>query len=143
MPSLPLVPARGGSRPGAGRPRRPPTLAAALREAFPVERLVKIAEEMMLSSNEDVRFKTLLQILDRCHGKVAEKIELGPPGSLDDDRAAAAQLTDAQLDALEELDRKRDAILAAGRVQNPKVLDGGSVLSPTTVALATAIPDEE
>jgi hypothetical protein len=127
-----------------GRPKGPATLAAALREAFPVQRLVKIAEEMMLSSNEDVRFKTLLQILDRCHGKVADKLELGPPGSLDEESDPADGYTLDELRAMKAIEEARAARRALeNRDQNPKVLDGGSVLSPTTVALVVAIPDEE
>jgi hypothetical protein len=120
-------------------------LAAALRDAFPVERLVAIAGEMLMSSSEDVRVKAWLTVMERAHGKVADKLELAPAHTYDEDRAAAAQLTDEQLERLEELDRQRDAILASkedNRVQNPKVLDGGVALLPVPVARALASTDE-
>lgn len=111
------APRRGGARPGAGRPRRAPTLAAALRDAFPIERLVKIAEEMIASESDDVRFRTLMQILDRTHGKVSDKLEVGPAGSMSelDEDAAADLLSDAELDELDRLDDAKQAILDRAR----------------------------
>jgi predicted HAD superfamily Cof-like phosphohydrolase len=110
------TPRRGGARPGAGRPKRAPTLAAALRDAFPVERLVEIAEKMIASDSDEVRFRTLMQIFDRCHGKVADKLELsrGDDAEPNEDQFAD-QMTDAELDALDELDARKAEILAAAR----------------------------
>jgi hypothetical protein len=108
-----------------------------------VERLVAIAGEMLMSSSEDVRVKAWLTVMERAHGKVADKLELAPAHTYDEDRAAAAQLSDEQLERLEELDRQRDAILDGNRVQNPKVLDGGVTLLPGPVAMALAVADEE
>lgn len=123
-----------------GRKPGPQTLASALREEFPIEELRRAAREMMNSSNEDVRFKTLLHIFDRCHGKVADKLEVGGPGTLDDAIARAEELTDAQLEELVEIDRRKAAILGGHRVQDPKVLDGGVMLLPAPVARAVEEP---
>ncbi len=129
---------RGGVRPGAGRPRRAPTLAGALREAFPVERLVRIAEDMIASESDEVRFRTLMQIFDRCHGKVSDKLEIGPPGTLTDvdEDTLADQLTLDELDALDRLDEQRAKILdvARQRVPDPLGSDEEVLLLPAGVA---------
>src|SRR6266852_2755481 len=62
---------------------------------------------------------------DRGLGKPLQQLELGAPGSFDDDAIARAEeLTDAQLEELVEIDRRKAAILGGHRVQDPKALDG-------------------
>lgn len=123
---------RGGTRPGAGRPRRAPTLSAALREAFPIDRLVAIAEDMIGAESDEVRFRTMVQIWERAHGKVSDKLELGPPGSLDeaDEDVIAEMLTDAELDELDRLDEQRAKVLERARDRD------GSLLLPAASGAA-------
>lgn len=127
-----------------GRPKGPHTLAAALRDAFPIEKLVEIANEMLMSSSEDVRMKAWLTIMERAHGKVADKLELGPPGSIDAEDVRADSYTLEELREMEAIEARRAARLAIeNRDQNPKVLDGGLKLLPIAVAHAAASIDED
>lgn len=107
----------GGPRPGAGRPRRPPTLAGAVRAAFPVERLIAMAEQLATSASEDTRKWALQWLSERGHGKTPDRMELGPAGSMGADEAEDERLSRLPPDKLREALAKRrelDALLDEG-----------------------------
>ena len=124
---------RGGARPGAGRPRRQATLAAALRDAFPVERLVALAERAVEAGSDDVRLRALLAIYDRAHGKVTERHEViasRGDDERDDDTIDLSTLTIEQKAEWIELEERRAALLASADEQPRTLL----ALPPTSVS---------
>jgi hypothetical protein len=89
-----------------------------VRASFPVERLIAMAEELAASESEDTRKWALTWLSERGHGKVADKMELGPAGSMqDDDDELADSMTLEELDALDRLDEQRARILDAARAR--------------------------
>jgi hypothetical protein len=106
---------RGGFRPGAGRPRRPPTLAAAIRAAYSPEKIILMAQTIFddAEAGAGTRLAALQMLADRAYGKAPDRLELAAVSALDDDEDLSHLSVD-QLRALADLDRARDAILDGG-----------------------------
>lgn len=101
-----------------GRPPVGQTLAAALRDRLPVEKLVEVAEELLASPDENIRLKTLQLVFDRAHGKVLTTVEV--TGEMSPVQAAllsALQLTpEERRRRLSDIDAEDDAELAEGPI---------------------------
>ena len=59
-----------------GRPRRGLSLAEAMRERFPLQRICDLAEELATGADDDrVRMQALSFIADRAHGKAPQVVK--------------------------------------------------------------------
>lgn len=87
------------------------SLSAAMRARFPVDKIVDLAADLAEhAESEQVRLAALQMINDRAWGKVTERHEV-TTGAPDQDEDLS-HLTDAQLAQLEEIERRRDALIA-------------------------------
>jgi hypothetical protein len=118
---MPFV--KGTSGNPAGRLPVGQTLASALRDRLPVEKLVEVAETLLASDDESIRFKTLQLVFDRAHGKVLTTVEVtGEMSPAQSALLAALQLTpEDRRRRFAELDAEDQAALEAG----PLVDDDG------------------
>lgn len=130
-------PTPGSWRPGVsgnpkGRPRKGNALTESIQAGCDPDELREIALKLARSAeNESTQIAALNWLRDSGYTRPAEKHEIGPAGSMDDDDDALAELlTDAQLDQLDELDRRRAEILEAA--SRSRILDSGAL--PTAEA---------
>ncbi len=105
---------KGGPSPNpVGRPRRKPTISAALREGFPPARIRSMVEKLCQSEDESIQKWAVEFLTNRLEGKPQDNLHVTTGAAFDDDdESAAEQLTDAQHDALAALDAARDRVLA-------------------------------
>lgn len=112
---MPFVKGQSGN-PG-GRPRVGESLAKAVRERFPPERLLEIAERLIASADStDVRYAHGW-LTDRGYGKAPVEINVGRAGELDDDDPRL--LTDEELEAAIAIRRGIQARRALGGGERP------------------------
>ena len=95
-----------------GRPRGPNTLARAVREAWPVERLVELASQLAASEDDSIRLRALEWLSARGHGAVPQVVDLhASAGPREDD--GFEDMTADELRAA--IDERRALLLGAGR----------------------------
>lgn len=101
---------KGATGNAKGRPKLGLSLAEAMRERFPVERICEIAESLVTGAEDDrVRMQALTFIADRAHGKPLQAIELKQPDvtsevDLDTVKAIPLDRKIALLKAADEID---------------------------------------
>ena len=147
-PSRTKPPTPGSWRPGQsgnpkGRPRKGNALTESIQAGCDPDELRDIALSLARNGeSESTRIAALNWLRDSGYTRPAERHELGPAGSMDDQEndALADALTLDELDELDRLDDERAKLLdrARQRVSDPLAVDGDVALLPAGVAPTVA-----
>lgn len=113
-PATPASWSAGRSGNPRGRPPKGSALTDAIRAKVSPDELVAIALDLARNGEaESTRLGALNWLRDSGYTRPAERHEIASVAPEDlEDEALAEQLTDAELDALDELEQQRAAILA-------------------------------
>jgi hypothetical protein len=134
-----FAPGTSGNR--RGRPRVGESLAAAVRQKFPPDRLLEIAEKLIASKDSaDVKYAHGW-LTDRGYGKAPIEVNLGRADELDDDDPSL--LTDQELEAAIAIRRGIQARRALASGDRPALPPASDATVPHGVPHPVGDPQDD